>query len=299
MPNTQKKERQAAGLAQFAKLGPGQAQAFEHVSERTDWRAVVAADLIGSRFPRALPWLAEEARLASLPSDDPLMVELHRACALYSSSWPAVGNTRQRRDLGPHPLVVLALARGERLYRGDGPTLTVESRTYVKAGSGVSFAEWCRSSEGRKQEIREQVHGLPMTLGPERSEDLSTPVYERARRNGIKRLADDLGFPGRKPWRKLPNALRDVAAWAVWRYACVPSRGERGEPYKIDLGGGWTETNTPEVFGIYSGADLLTLPAFASAFRGSPKSKRAAVYAAIERVTRLVRVAEEVPVSIL
>jgi hypothetical protein len=128
---------------------------------------------------------------------------------------------------------------------------------------------------------------------------LSKPVYSRTRRNGLKRLDDDLGLDGRRPWRKLPNALRDVAAWAVWKYTQIPRRGQHGRPYRLDLGDGTSERITPKIIGIYSRADLLTLPAFAAAFRGTPKSRRTALLKAIARVERIVRAAEKISPPVL
>jgi hypothetical protein len=121
MPNTDKRHRKETMLRRFAYVGSTLATAFERqAASRSEsaWRERVTADPVGSRVLEPLgAALIHEVMTAAVQTDDPVLSELHRACAMYERPWPDLEGTPSRKGR-PHPLVVLALAR---LLRKDRP----------------------------------------------------------------------------------------------------------------------------------------------------------------------------------
>jgi hypothetical protein len=114
MPNSDKRHRKGAMLRRFVYVGSTQARAFQHAaSSRTEsaWLERVKADPVGSRILGVLDAaLVREIAEASAATSDPVLNELHRACAMYERPWPDIEGTPSRKGR-PHPLIVLALAR--------------------------------------------------------------------------------------------------------------------------------------------------------------------------------------------
>jgi hypothetical protein len=110
VPYSQRRNRHSAGLARFNELRDSQAHPFYSMAPRRDWRAILDADSIASKLPSDRAYILGRVVRDQIDDGEPVTAELHRACTFYESPWPYRG-ANCRREIGPHPLVVLALAR--------------------------------------------------------------------------------------------------------------------------------------------------------------------------------------------
>lgn len=248
---------QAEGIKLFAVSRNSQATAFVYAAKVKDWPAILARDPLGSLTPEAWrDWLIGQLVYLSRPSREPIMLELHRASCFH----------RDGAEY-PHPLVVLALAKPARtylpttgsektfkLYPGipdDGASPLPVSPTNPRLFHRTATAGAGGWVEERRYGDQTAHHAATnCRVNPAHPpEHLALLFKERLRSFTYRK-----GFTSREtPWG-IPDRLRrqtsrSVALWSIWRFCQVP---ERGLP------------------GVYAVSDLLKLPAFSRAFRGSP-----------------------------